>query len=141
MFYDEEGHKMLSNCKYRSGVVQSYVCILSHACCVLSPPCSSSLSPGVCGEAVTGVHAEERTRPALRPAVGVGPLGHRADSLLVPRPHLGAELPHRHPSAWSRPDHGLPQDTASAQPSGEEHGTGTVLRDRRGVLRINELDI
>lgn len=28
---------MLSNCKYRSGVVQSYVCILSHACCVLSP--------------------------------------------------------------------------------------------------------
>ncbi|KAL0168775.1 hypothetical protein M9458_036997, partial [Cirrhinus mrigala] len=76
----------------------------------------------VCGEAVAGVHADERTRPALRPAAGAGPLGHRADSLLVPRPHLGAQLPHRHPPAWSRPDHGLPQDTAAAQPPGEEHG-------------------
>lgn len=57
---DEEGRNSLE-VTVEIDVVRQYVCILSHVCCVLLPPCSSSLSPGFCGEAVTGVYADERT--------------------------------------------------------------------------------
>lgn len=109
----------------------STVCVRVHPCCLKSRPlCPVTpllvlpLSVGVCGQASVGVHSEEWPRSAVRPAAGARPAEHRDASLLVSRPHLGAQLPHGDTPPWCHPHHGLPKDPTPAQLAWKVHRRG-----------------